>query len=133
MFVILCVAFLIYTTTVDWTLVEEDYYPTGLKHEQILIKKRNYNALQEPLSVNLSAAGIIIRFPSCFKGEQLGGHIRVYRPSDKTLDHLLPVKVDTALMQSIPLSLFRHGDYLIKVDWHAAGKAYYVEKELFVP
>ena len=133
LFTFLCVIFLVYTTTVDQTLVEDDYYPKGLKHEQVLTKMRNYTALPEPLSVQLSSSTIDVRFPVFFKGIPMNGRILVYRPSDKRLDGLFPLKPDTALVQSIPLSRFRRGDYVIKVDWSASGKGYYVMKDIFIP
>jgi len=132
-FVLSGVGFLLYTITIDWSLVEDDYYPKGLKHEQVLVKERNYSSLQEPLTVQLSAASVDIRFPSIFRGQSIAGHIQAYRPSDKALDYHTPVKVDTTLVQSIPLSHFRRGNYVIKIDWYASGKAYYKEDQLFIP
>jgi hypothetical protein len=133
LFVIACVGFFVYTTTVDWTLVEEDYYPKELKHEEVLVKKRNYNALPAPLSVKLTTTSVDIRFPDCFKGQKVNGHIHVYRPSDQRLDYIVPVSLDSTLIQTLSRSHFSHGNYLIKIDWNSSGLEYYKEQELFVP
>ncbi len=114
-------------------MVEEDYYPKELKHEQVLVKMRNYNSLSEPLTLHVNQLSVQIHFPVYFKGQKLGGHVQVYRPSDKNLDYLVPVSIDSTLVQSIPISHFRHGNYVIKIDWYASGKAYYKEQELFIP
>ena len=44
-----CAAFMIYSRTQKWTMVEEDYYPKELRHEEVLEKMRNFNSLQEPM------------------------------------------------------------------------------------
>ena len=133
LFVATCIAFLFYTRTVDFTLVEDDYYPKELKHEEVLVKMRNYNDLQQSLQAGLGKDSAFVLFPSFFKGKTLTGNIWIYRPSDKKLDFLVPIKVDSSLTQKITLAKFRHGNYVVKADWNCNGKGYYREVELFVP
>ena len=132
-FVIANVAFLLVTMNWDWSLVEEDYYPKELRHEELLVKKRNYNALSEKMTINLSAISLDIRFPEFFKGKRTSGQIHVYRPSDQKLDYLVPVRLDSTMVQSIPRQHLRHGNYIVKVEWYESGTGYYKEQELFIP
>ena len=133
LFVAACIAFLLYTRTVDFTLVEDDYYSKELKHEEVLVKMRNNNSLQEPLNIKICQNSINIYYPRIFKAHQLSGFIQVYRPSDKHLDFTVPINVDTALVQTISFSKLKRGNYIIKVDWSDNGKGYYKEQELFIP
>jgi hypothetical protein len=128
-----CLAFIIYSRTQKWSLVEEDYYPKELRHEEVLVKMRNFTALQEPMLFQVSQGSLSIKFPPVFKGLTLSGQIHVYRPSDEGMDCLVPIKADTSLIQIIPKEKFQHGKYVIKVDWIAAGKSYYKEQEVFIP
>ena len=128
-----CIAFIIYAQHQKWSLVEEDYYPKELRHEEKLVKMRNANALVMQLRVILDKPNLVIQFPADFRGMALTGNIDIYRPSDENLDVLLPVAVDTALTQLIPLNRLSHGRYVVKVDWTASEKDYYKEQDIFIP
>ena len=128
-----CIAFIIYAHHQKWSLVEEDYYPKELRHEEKLGKMRNANALTMPLQVKLDKSNLIMQFPVDFRGKILAGKINIYRPSDEKLDVLIPVEVDTALTQLIPLRKLSHGRYVVKVDWTSKGKDYYKEQDIFIP
>ncbi|MEI6900542.1 MAG: FixH family protein [Bacteroidota bacterium] len=133
LFAVACITFVFYTRTLDFTLVEDDYYPKELRHEEVLVKMRNYNDLQQSLQAGLAKDSAFVLFPSFFKGKTLTGNIMIYRPSDKKLDFFVQVKVDSTLTQKIPLVKFKHGNYVVKADWNCEGKGYYREVELFVP
>ncbi len=128
-----CFAFLYYAQHQTFSLVEEDYYPKELRHEEKLVKMRNANGLSMPLQVKLENPNLVIRFPGDFRGRQLAGSIDIYRPSDEKLDIVLPVAADTSLTQSVPLSRLSKGRYIVKVDWTSDGKAYYKEVDVFIP
>jgi hypothetical protein len=132
-FVGLCVAFIIYAQRQHWSMVEEDYYPKELRHEEKLVKMRNANALTELLQVKTGQKNLHVIFPADFRGKTLTGTINIYRPSDETLDMNLPVAADTALIQVIPLTSLSKGRYVVKVDWSCDGKDYYRELDIFIP
>jgi hypothetical protein len=132
-FVVANLVFLFITSKWDWSLVDDDYYPKELKHEELLVKKRNYNALGEKMTMSLTDSSVNIRYPRDFQNRDASGTIQVYRPSNKTLDHHIPVRFDTTMVQSIARSRFSHGNYFIKVDWSVAGINYYHEQEIFIP
>jgi hypothetical protein len=133
MFLGACVAFIIYSQHQKWSMVEEDYYPKELRHEEKLVKMRNANALTMQLQVTLDKSNLTIRFPADFKGKGLAGNIDIYRPSDEKLDVILPVSVDTCLTQLIPLNKLSHGRYVVKVDWTSGGMGYFKEQDIFIP
>lgn len=128
-----CTAFIIYSRGEVWSLVEEDYYPKELRHEEKLVKMRNANALSMAIQVKLDPTNLLIIFPTDFRGKKLEGNIDVYRPSDETKDVILPVSADTALTQRIPISLLSKGRYVVKIDWQSEGTLYYEEHDLYIP
>ncbi len=133
LFLAACIAFIIYTRTERWSLVEEDYYPKELRHEEILVKMRNVSSLKDKLQVSYDAQNLVIRFPFDLKGLSLTGSVDMYRPSDETRDVILPVAVDTSLCMTIPMKRFIHGKYVLKADWVANGMGYYQETVVFIP
>ena len=133
LFVGLCVAFIIYAQHQKWSMVEEDYYPKELRHEEKLVKMRNANALTMQLAVKLDQSNLIIRFPDDFRGKQVTGNIDVYRPSDEHMDVIMPVAIDTSLVQLIPIGKFSKGRYVVKAEWTSDGKDFYKELDIVIP
>jgi len=133
LFLATCFAFIIYTTRERWSLVEEDYYPKELRHEEKLVKMRNANGLKGQLRFLMDKSNLILQFPADFHGKAITGKVDVYRPSDENLDLIIPVSVDTLLIQLIPLNKFSHGRYVIKVEWRSEGKDYYKELDIYFP
>ena len=133
LFLATCFAFIIYTTREKWSLVEEDYYPKELRHEEKLVKMRNANGLKSQLQFMMDKSNLILQFPLDFQGKQITGQVDVYRPSDETLDLIIPVAVDTSLVQLIPLNKLTHGRYVVKTDWRSDGKEYYKELDIYIP
>jgi hypothetical protein len=113
--------------------VEADYYPKELQHEAKLNKIRNASALTSPLTVKLDKSNLVLQFPVDFHGKILTGQIDIYRPSDENLDVLLPVSVDTSLIQLVPLNKLAKGRYVVKVDWASEGKKFFLEQDIFIP
>ena len=128
-----CAAFIIYAQRQTWSMVEEDYYPKELRHEEKLVKIRNANALAIPLQVKTDQANLIIQFPADFRGKQLTGSVNIYRPSDEKLDVMLPIAIDTSFRQVFPLKKLSHGRYVVKVDWACEGRDYFKEQDIFIP
>ena len=128
-----CAAFIIYSRGQKWSMVEEDYYPKELRHEEKLVKMRNANSLIDPLTITMEQENVVIRFPDEFKGKELKGKIDIYRPSDESLDLAIPFVPDTALVQLIPLKRLSRGRYVVKVEWSSEGKDFFKEQDIFIP
>ncbi|HNY01239.1 MAG TPA: FixH family protein [Bacteroidales bacterium] len=133
LFVAACIAFLIYSRSQMWSLVEDDYYPKELRHEEKLVKIRNANALIGTLAVRLAAGNLEVEFPSDFRGQHLSGQVWCYRPSDERMDIRVPVDRDTMLVYRIPVQRLNRGRYVVKAEWSCNGRDYYEEKDIMVP
>lgn len=132
-FLMACIAFVIYAQSQRWSMVEDDYYPKTLRHEEKMVKMRNANGLSERLQVKFDNQFLTVQFPADFKGKTIDGSIHIYRPSDETLDVMMPIAADTSQRVTIPMSKLSRGKYIVKVDWTSEGVAYYKENELFIP
>ena len=133
LFIGACAAFIYYALHQEWNMVEEDYYPKELRYEEKLVRMRNANALTMQLKVKVDLANLVVQFPTDFRGKDLTGKIDLYRPSDEKLDLILPVSVDSALIQFIPLNKLSQGRYVVTVDWTSGGKEYFKEQDIFIP
>jgi hypothetical protein len=131
-FVAACIAFLIFANTQDNSLVENDYYARGIRYEEMLVKMRNAASLPAQPGILNEQGSILVVFPETFRKEKLAGSVYVYRPSDRRLDLVLPLKLDTALSQRVDHNRLKKGRYTVKLDWSMRGKTYFVEKEIFI-
>ena len=132
-FLAACAAFIVYSQSQVWSLVEEDYYPRELKHEEMLLKMRNASALTGAVTITLRAGALEVRLPDDFKGRSVSGTLRIYRPSDEALDLTLPLQPDTALVQQVPLDKLKRGRYVVKLDWVSGDKGFYKEQDIYIP
>ena len=133
LFMAACFAFLYYARHQVWNLVEEDYYPKELRYEERLQATRNANALVPPVAITLGKENLEVGFPEPFRGADMKGSILVYRPSDEKMDVRVQLTPDTSLVRRIPVSRLASGRFVVKVEWTASGKGYYVEKDIYVP
>lgn len=132
-FVVACVVFVIWTRSFDWSLVEEDYYPKELRHEEKLEKMRNAASLGSPVLTEVTPSGVTVVFPAALRGAVLTGAIHIYRPSDERMDRTIPLVADTAMRRFLPSSLFVSGRYVLKIEWSGNDCSFYAEKEIDLP
>ncbi|MEI6884451.1 MAG: FixH family protein [Bacteroidota bacterium] len=132
LFMTACIAFFIFASRQDNSLVESDYYAKGLRYEEVIQKMRNTAALRELPGIHLDKNMLRIKYPSDLKGQTVQGKVYLYRPSNKKFDQFLTLAFDTALIQQIPSVILHKGMYIIKLDWTMNGKSYYFEKEISV-
>ena len=122
------VYFVVKSTQHDHGLVVENYYEEDLKYQQHYDKLANTKALKTGVSINhdSSSEQINIRFPK-EKGN-VAGTIHFYRPSDKSKDVTIKIKLDQNFEQALPVSGFSPGLWKLKVDWQADGTSFYTEE-----
>jgi len=114
-------------------LVAPDYYAQELKYQDKIESTENNNTLTEPLAVNVNDSGIVITYPKDLKRDVIAGNILLFRPSDKTKDINVPVNAGSRFIQVIGTEQLLSGMYIVKVDYSAAGKKYYSEKQVIIP
>lgn len=110
-------------------LVSEDYYADELQYQNDIDKLKKSKNLEENISYEKSAEGLIIKFPKTFDYKNITGKVFLYRPSNKQLDF------DTAISLSksnllIPDKRLVDGRWNIKVDWQYKGNSYLFKKSI---
>ena len=109
-------------------LVEKDYYPKGLQFQNRIDERNNALALRDSFEIRQLEEFVVLRFPEIHPDT---GTVVFYRHNDKQLDQIIRIQPDENWEMHFPLTDFRKGKYLLKVNWFEDGKGYYVEKSFF--
>lgn len=125
------VAVVIKSTHYDHSLVVDDYYQKDLDYQQHYEKLANSQALAEDVHIKLTGAEkheIQLSFPKDMKG--IGGQLHFMRPSNKSKDFTLEIKLDEGNELKLPANEMLPGLWKVQVDWKVGGKSYYKEQVL---
>lgn len=127
---IFVMAYISVTTKVD--LVTEDYYEKELKYQSQIDNMNNSNDLHHKVQVSVEKNAIAISYPNIGSHERYHGSIVFFRPSDKSVDQLFPVKVDADYSQKIALSPLIRGLWRVKITWQIDHQQYYFEQPVII-
>ncbi|HPD65942.1 MAG TPA: FixH family protein [Bacteroidia bacterium] len=122
--------YIAYQRTVD--LVEKDYYPQGLDYQQEIDRIQNTRNLSSPIKVNMDGIKLSITFPVDFQGIAKNGELKLYRPSDPSLDLVFPFENDTSQSKIFQLSEAKKGKYVIQLSWSDSAKKYFFTQDLYI-
>tara|TARA_R110002049_G_scaffold71370_1_gene183885 strand:+ start:50964 stop:51410 length:447 start_codon:yes stop_codon:yes gene_type:complete len=110
-------------------LVVEDYYGEELTYQNDINKLNNSKNLEENISYERMAEGLVIHFPSNVDFNEITGKVFLYRPSNKQLDF----ETDISLSESyllIPDKRLVDGRWNIKIDWQYNGNSYLFKESI---
>jgi nitrogen fixation protein FixH len=114
----------------DNELVVEEYYKQELKFENKMEKEQNASTMIEKVSINTTAEGINIIFPSNLDVKLIKGKVSLYRPSNLKLDFEVPISLSGPHML-IPESSLVDGRWDISIDWTYEGKEFLTKKTIY--
>jgi hypothetical protein len=131
-FAVAMVGMVIYSTTLDHSLVTEQYYEEDLKYQSHLDKVNNSLSLASDLQIVPDKDTRLVRltFPKQFV--KIEGEILFYRPNDKSKDFSVKILPDSNWQVLIPTGNLVPGNWKLKVDWQGDGKAFYKEQTLIL-
>lgn len=134
LFVACVVGFGIWAVRQQMDLVGADYYEQEVRYQQQIDRQARTLAMGEPVAIAYSrdANRISIALPAAHAQSNTSGQIRLYRPSDASLDRTVPLAVDATGRQELDASALLQGRWKIRVDWTAAGADYTAEENLDV-
>lgn len=132
LFVILLVSVVIFTTTVNSGLVEEDYYAKDLAYQKHIEQVSRTNKLDIPLKIEFKASKqeLHMTFPELGPPKAFSGWINLYRPSNKNLDYAIPISVDNSYTQTVSTAHLTKGLWRVKIFWNFEKTKYYNEVEI---
>lgn len=127
-FLVALFSFIYYTSTLEYDLVEKDYYPRELDYNTHMQKLGNTDSLENKVEIQLSDSVLAITFPDFVREGTPTGEILLYRPSAGSLDMKYDLMLDDSGRQFIPAGKLKKGKYIVKIDWQFLDKEYYQEQ-----
>ena len=111
-----------------YDLVDEEYYKTELKYQDEIDKLENTKKLSSKISITKTEEGFDIVFPNEIDNSTTGV-INFYRPSTKTLDFSIPLKIDNNKMSITHVNLIS-GNWNITIDFTSNSEEYLLKKSV---
>ena len=113
-------------------LVSSDYYERSLQLDRRLDATRNAAAIGDALMVEQHPSTLAISLRMVDAGSATG-RILFYRSSDAHADREMPLALDAAGRQEVPLAGMKSGNWSLQIEWRLQGRDYYVERQLTLP
>jgi hypothetical protein len=125
LFALTMIGAVIYSTTLDVNLVEEDYYEKEVNYQQVINKKEN--ALRDSATFDVAVVGdsVVIHFPTTVAQ----GKAYFIRSADVNNDKKFELKVLNG-KQTFSKELFKAGSYNLQIDWKGNSADYYWEEKI---
>lgn len=123
------VSFLIYSLGLNRDLVTPDYYEHDIRfQEQIdrVVRTRALSGEPEVKYVSDEHA-LAVSLPPVPGAAETVGSIRLYRPSDASLDQTHALALNADGRQSIPVDQLAPGNWRVLIDWRAGDREYFTE------
>ncbi|RTQ53301.1 hypothetical protein EJV47_00760 [Hymenobacter gummosus] len=117
-------------TSVD--LVSADYYAQELRHQQRMEAAARTRALPGAVGISQHARTLTLQLPAALAADARG-QVQFFRPSDQALDFIVPLRPDASGTQQLSTARLRPGYWRLRLDFTAAGQAYFVEQNITVP
>jgi len=133
-FVLLLVAFVIFSTFQQVDLVTEDYYDEELKYQQQINRMTRAQSLSKPVEwiYNKNKKSLTLKFPSEISPREVKGTVLFFRPSDAKQDKLVAINLNTENIQLINTENLTPGLWKLKIFWQTGNIDYYKEGVLVV-
>jgi nitrogen fixation protein FixH len=104
-------------------LVTEDYYKKELRYQEDLDASANLQNSGGTVTLQVTREGIWVRFPEAMDPEKIKGTVSLYRPSNKKLDFVAPIRLSNGQLL-IPESRLLEGRWDLRAEWDYEGKPY---------
>jgi nitrogen fixation protein FixH len=127
-FMLFIVVSVIYMVSKDSdTLIDENYYETSLSYDDVYNSKQNLIRDNAKPILTLQYDSLIVQFSA---SENIG-NINFKRPSDGSLDQVIPFKVKGSELK-LPVSTFNKGNWNVEISWKQSGNSYVHTQALYI-
>lgn len=110
--------------------VTEKYYQKELNFQDQIEATKNALALEDKVTINKTAKGLKVDFPSFFNPKEIKGKVFLYRPSSKQLDFEIPISISKPYLL-VPEKRLLDGRWNMTIAWKYKNKDYLLQKEIF--
>lgn len=112
-------------------LVRPDYYEQGVRYQEQIDRENRTARLSDAVQISYDAAGnVALQLPAAQAAKSPAGTVRLYRPSDASLDRELPLAVNAAGHQVVDTTQLRRGNWKLRVTWRVAGEEFFSEQSI---
>lgn len=120
------------STTIDHTLVVDNYYEHDIKYQEKYDKISNRKLLDKDLMIKYNPADALINFD--FSGTEMvqSAKVEMYRASNKFSDFQQPLHVNTEKSSTLQVDNLNPGKWKVKVEWSDADRSYYKEQDIYI-
>lgn len=125
--------FILYkSTTVDSTLVMENYYEHDIAYQARYDQITNRKLLKDDLKIKLDATQkeVVLDFGS--SSEAQSGKLKFYSPVNKRRDKEIDFQMESSQMKSFDIKDFIPGRYKVQVEWKDNKRSYFKEESIFI-
>ncbi len=129
-FVIVLVAFVVWSSYQKVELVDPNYYDKDLVYQEHIDMVERTKNLPENMFISKADNKIILKFPSNFNKQKISGIVNLFRPSSSALDMSYPVNPDSTGVQFIQSDKLAKGLWKIKINWEVNKVSYYNEDNM---
>jgi nitrogen fixation protein FixH len=123
---------IIFSGKMKFGMVNANYYEKDLQYQDQINRIKRTADLKESVQIEIVGTNISINFPELFEYKSVTGEIKLYRPSDPSMDRNLIISLDTNGQQLIKTDNLKSGAWKIQITWYYDDLGYYTEKGIFI-
>lgn len=111
-------------------LEADNYYQQEIQYQDRVDAMTNAKGMEEQFIITQKSNELVVEYPAEVRLDEIKGQLHFFKPDNSSLDKVVKIDIDAKGTQSIPLSELSKGVYVLKANWTATGKDYYIEKAL---
>jgi hypothetical protein len=117
----------------DMQLVRKDYYEHEIRYQEQLDSMERTRGITKSVSVEYQPLSqcMEISLPAR-PGRNTSGTIKLYRPSDSSLDRSVILTLDSRGKQRVPAAALSSGLWRVQISWNTAGEDFYFEQPIVI-
>lgn len=126
MIFIICASVYMVSSDTD-TLEEDDYYEKGLSYDDVYDRKQNMQDDDAKPKVQIVNDTLSI----VFKSQQIKGNLNLKRPSDGSLDKVIPLFTNTNVYK-LPVTTLTKGNWALEINWESNNRKYVDNQSIYI-
>lgn len=113
-------------------LVERDYYPRAINHQDLINKRFNAQPFENRINLRVEGENICITFPEELEPDKISGTVHFYQRVSEKYDRYAELKIQDDHRFYFPHRSMK-GRYIARIDWAYDNNKYYTEKTFTLP
>ena len=111
-------------------LVSDNYYEQELKFQGQIDANARARKSGAMIASEAADGAVVVSLPKSQLAQNPAGTIKFYRPSSPALDREISLAPRPDGTQTVDVSRFAAGPWLVRLEWNASGEAYFLEQKI---